>query len=314
MESEPQAREPMDPVRKVTVLFVAAIMVALGFVVFVAYNGMKSNTANTSEPIVSGNRVTLNYIGTLPDGRVFDTSILSVASNDALYPKSLTFTQKSNDTYVPFEMVAGNYGSGGTIKGFALGVIGMRVNERKIIEVKPENGYAVNQSMIETIPLNETVLATETVTDTMFMSLFGTDPVLMDILPHYKWKWDVQVIKYVAGFVTYRSYPTVGETVYPFGDPNDADSPMGWGCVVESYNPQAYGGIGTISVRHLVSAQDVYYIKGTDVDGTTFILSGYNATAGTFQIHRSNSDTGYNGELAGRTLYFEVTILAVKSS
>jgi len=304
----------MDPVRKVTVLFVVAIIVVLGFVVFVAYNGMKTNTANTSEPIVSGETITLNYTGTLPDGRVFDTSILSVAMNDALYPKSLTFTQKSNDTYVPFEMVAGKYGSGGTIKGFALGVIGMRVNERKTIEVKPEDGYAVNQSMIETIPLNQTVPATETVTDTMFMSLFGTDPVLMDILPHYKWKWDVQVIRYIAGFVTFRSFPTVGQTVYPFGNPTDADSPMGWGCVVESYDPQAYGGIGTISVRHMVSAQDVYYIKGTDFDKSTFILSGYNATAGTFQIHRSNSDTGYNGELAGRTLYFEVTILTVKTS
>ena len=68
------------------------------------------------------------------------------------------------------------------------------------------------------------------------------------------------------------------------------------------------------TVRHIISPSDVYNVKGTDSDGKSFILSAYNATAGTFQMHRSNSETGYNGELAGRTLFFEVTVVSIKAS
>ena len=69
-----------------------------------------------------------------------------------------------------------------------------------------------------------------------------------------------------------------------------------------------------IQVSHGVTQADVYEVKGVDISGGTFVVSGFNSTAGTFQISRSNSSTGYNGEIAGRELFFEVTILKVTSA
>src|SRR4030042_5035541 len=116
-----------------------------------------------------------------------------VAEDNAPYPKSLTFNLRSNDSYEPFTMTAGNYGSGGTIKGFALGVIGMHVNETKLIEVLPGDGYAVNPDMVRTMDIVQQVPATEVMTVEQFKSVFQTDPILMKTLPHFFWGWNVVV-------------------------------------------------------------------------------------------------------------------------
>jgi FKBP-type peptidyl-prolyl cis-trans isomerase 2 len=312
MESEPQEepkkepkapREPRDPLSIVLVLIAAAIVVSVSIVGYVLYDNTSGSPLEETPVVASGDSVTMNYIGMFSDGRVFDTSILDVAWDNVLYPKSFTFSQRENDSYVPFEMTAGLYGaSGGTIKGFALGVIGMKQNERKIIEVAPEDGYAVDPAMMTDIALEEEIPATETISETDFKSLFNTDPVLMDTVQHYMWQWDVMVVENIGGLITFKHIPT------------DYDDPQGWACEVESYDPSADGGIGKIVVNHDVSAEDVYKVQGTDSDGLSFVISAFNATAGTFTIHKIDTTSGYNGEIYGRTLYFEVTVLVVKSN
>ena len=181
-----------------------------------------------------------------------------------------------------------------------------------MICVAPEDGYAVNPAMLETTPLVQTVNATETMTESEFKSLFNVDAVVMDRLSHYKWKWDVLVTEMEFGFVTFKHYPTIGETIYPFGDPADADDPAGWACTVESFDNSANDGIGEVAVRHHVTADDVYSVKGVSFDDTVFILSSFDAENETFEIHKSDPSIGYNGEISGRTLYFEVTIISVR--
>lgn len=324
MENEPQEepkkepkapREPRDPLNIVLVLIAAAIVVSVSLVGYVLYDNTFGNPIEETPVVESGDTVTLNYIGMFSDGRVFDTSVLEAAWDDVLYPKAFTFSLKENDSYVPFEMTAGLYGaSGGTIKGFALGVIGMKQGERKMIEIPPEDGYEADPAMMTTISVNEEIAATETLTETEFRTLFNTDPVLMDTVAHYKWKWDVMVTEIVSGYATFKHIPTVGQVVYPFGDPNDYDDPQGWACTVESYDPSADGGIGSIVVRHGVSAADVYTVLGTDTDGLSFVISEFNETADTFTIHKIDTTSGYNGEIYGRTLFFEVTVLVVKKA
>lgn len=165
--------------------------------------------------------------------------------------------------------------------------------------------------MVETIDIVEAVPIVETVSETDFTTLFGASATLMSLTPHYKWGWDVLVVEIKPGFVTYKNMPTVGQVVAPFGDPNDPDTPMGWDCVVESYDPLYDNGDGRIMVRHLITETDVYNREGTDYLGVSFVLSAVDEDAGTFQIHKSNTDTGYNGEISGRTLLFEVTILNI---
>lgn len=314
MESAPPAKKVRDPRKMILTLVIAGILLSVVAIGYVFVTGKGTSSVASTGGIASGDSVTLNYIGRLPDGRVFDTSLFDVAEDNGLYPKSLTFTLRSNDTYKPFTMTAGNYGSGGTIKGFALGVIGLHVNETKVIEVPPGDGYAVAPSMIKTIDIVQQIPATEVMTLQEFKDSFQTDPILMQTLPHFFWGWNVVVAFNDSGLVTIKHEPIVGQTVYPFGNPNNQASPLGWPVVVESFDPNGFNGNGMTTVRHIISPSDVYNVKGTDSDGKSFVLSAYNATAGTFQIHKSDSQSGYNGELAGRTLFFEVTIVSVKAS
>ena len=304
---------PRDPTRVFLALIAVAVVLSVGVVGYVVYDNAQEHTTSASDPIEMGDVVTLNYVGMFSDGRVFDTSLLDVASDDMLYPKSLTFTLRDNESYVPFDMTAGKYGvEGGTIKGFALGVLGLTMGDTYTIEVPPEDGYAVDPSMVETVQVTEHLNATEMMPESTFTTLFNIEPVELDFVQHFKWKWDVLVVEVSQGLVTFKHAPTIGQEVYPFGDPSDDEDPAGWACVVESFDPEASNGSGEVVVRHVVTEADVYAIKGVMYTGQVFILSGYDSANGTFEIHRSNPEAGYNGEIAGRTLYFKVTIVFVR--
>lgn len=310
MESQEGQKAPpaeKDPKRKILALIVAAIVVCGALIGYVLYTGSGGSKAQSSHTIVSGDKVTMNYIGELPDGRVFDTSLYDVASNDARYPKSLTFSLRDNSSYKPFNMTAGNYGTGGTIKGFALGVLGLREGDRATITVPPGEGYEVQSNLTRWQDLSQVVPAVEVLTTQEFTTNFKTTPVPMAILPHYFWTWDVQVVEVFTGTVTFRNIPTVGDIVYPFGNPADPTNPGGWPVEVMEYNPLD----AVITVKHHLTAADVYNVKGTDIDDRTIIVTGYNADNGTFQVGKSNPESGYNAEIAGRTLIFEVTIIKV---
>lgn len=311
MESETKAPEPRDPLRTVMTVMVALVLLAVGIIGYVVYDN--SLGADASSAVVEdGDSVTLNYVGMFEDGRIFDTSVWAMASNDALYPKSFTFTLREEDSYEPFDMTAGLYGeSGGTIKGFALGVIGMQLNEKRIVVVAPEDGYEINESMLETFDLLEDVPVVETIGESAFKSLFGVTPAPMLTVAHYKWGWDVLVTQVASGYVTFKNIPTVGEVVTPYGDPNDYDNPMAWECVVESYDLFYDDGVGRITVRHMLTEADTYQREGVDHLGASFVLWTVDEDAGTFQIHKSDMATGYNGEISGRTLLFEITVLEI---
>lgn len=311
MESELKPQKFRDPQKVFMALLIAGIVVSVGAIGYILYTRNGGSHIQSTDAILSGDSVKLNYIGTLSDGRVFDTSLQNVANNDVSYPKSLTFSHRENSTYTAFTMTAGKYGAGGTIKGFALGVIGMHVNETRLIEVLPEDGYAVNPTMLATKNLVEEIGGTETYSVSDFVTRFGTEPILMRTITHFFWGWDAQIVYNSSARVTIKLMPSVGQVVYPFGHPDDTEVPSGWPVVVESYDPLANGGAGSIVIRHQLTSADVYNVKGFDVDGVEFVVSGLNSTNGTFQIHKVVSASGYNGELSGRTLYFEVTVVEI---
>jgi FKBP-type peptidyl-prolyl cis-trans isomerase 2 len=312
MSSEDEVREPRDPARMILVIIVAIIVVAVGALGYVYYTS-RDGGGGTPRAIVSGDSVTLDYIGTLPDGRVFDTSLLSVAKDDANYSKSLTFTLRSDDSYKAFSMTAGNYGSGGTIKGFALGVLGLHVGDQELIEVPQEDGYPLLPEMLTTFNLTDELPITQVMTEDQYRSSFGIEPISLDVVTHPFWQWNVQVANVSGGLVTIKSQPTLGESVYPYGNPNVASNPSGWEIKVVGYDPAADGGAGIITISNMVTAADVYNVKGTDNSGNNIIIWSFDDVNKTFQVHRSSSDLGYNAEVAGRTLFFEVTIVKVEA-
>ncbi len=311
METAPKPSKPRDPHRIIMAVLVAMIVLSAGVVVYVLYEHSRVTETAEATAIASGDTVTMEYIGRLADGRVFDTSLLDVAWDDLVYPKSLSFTRRSNDSYGSFVMTAGNYGPGGTIKGFALGVLGMYPDQVKTITVTADEGYAVNESRLITYDLHQVLPATETMSESEFRGYFAIEPIPLRVLSHYLWEWNIRVISVADGVVTFRHEPTVGQVVTPFGNPDTSINPSGWHVQVEALDPVAQGGLGTVTVHHMISPSDALYVKGTDADGDTFILWDFDETNQTFQIHVSDATTGYNAEVSGRDLFFEITIIAV---
>ncbi len=92
--------------------------------------------------VKTGDNVSIDYIGSFPDGTVFDTSIESVAKAHNLYSPEREYTTLNFTVGKP-----------GIIQGFNDGVIGMKVGDTKILTISPEKGYGnVDPSRINAFP------------------------------------------------------------------------------------------------------------------------------------------------------------------
>lgn len=87
----------------------------------------------TGEPVKNGDKVTVNYVGTLEDGTKFDSSI---------------------DRGQPFTFTPGE---GSVIQGWELGVVGMKVGEKRKLTIPPELAYG-EQGAGGIIPPNTTLI------------------------------------------------------------------------------------------------------------------------------------------------------------
>jgi len=86
----------------------------------------------TGPAVKSGDTIDINYIGTLPDGTKFDSSY---------------------DRKEPFET---QIGVGAVIKGWDLGVVGMKVGGKRKLTIPPSLGYG--DQAAGTIPPNSTLI------------------------------------------------------------------------------------------------------------------------------------------------------------
>ncbi len=89
-------------------------------------NGVKVTIVKEGTGAVAkaGDTVAMNYTGTLTDGTVFDSNV---------DPKF--------QHVEPFEFTIG---AGQVIKGWDIGVAGMKVGEQRTLEIQPEFAYGVN--------------------------------------------------------------------------------------------------------------------------------------------------------------------------
>jgi len=92
-------------------------------------------TVGTGDVAEPGDKVTVNYVGTLTDGAKFDSSY------DRKQPFSFTL------------------GAGDVIKGWDLGVVGMKVGGKRKLTIPPSLGYG-EQGAGSTIPPNSTLIFT----------------------------------------------------------------------------------------------------------------------------------------------------------
>lgn len=106
---------------------------------------MAENVTNdSSRKVEKGDTISVDYIGKLEDGTVFDTSVKEAAIEAGIYNQMrdyqpLTFT----------------VGAGQMIKGFDEGVVGMKVGEEKSLEISPEEAYGeYDEEFLKELPVD----------------------------------------------------------------------------------------------------------------------------------------------------------------
>lgn len=288
----------------VLIVLIAVLMVSASSVAVLLYTGSQSNQGPTAEVVVNGDSVKVNYIGRLDDGRVFDTSLWDVASNDALYPKSLSFNLRAQSAYTPLQFTVG---AGQMITGFDQGVLGMSVDETKVITVPPEEGYGdMNASLLFTMPLLVLVPVYDITNYTMFYSIYSEVPKAGMVVQDPLYGWDILVVdaNSKSDTVLLMNKPMVGQKFAVYGEP-DSTPPTGWYAEVVSVDSAADGGNGIIEMRNLLTSADAGMVEGYDISkGLTFYVDMVDESAGTFRMN-------YNNELLGKTLYFTVTLVDI---
>lgn len=138
-------------------VWVLIVVVVIGFLVYITINkkpdmaveentnmqneinGVKVTviTEGTGEAAVAGDTVSMNYTGTLTDGVAFDSNV--------------------DPKFNHVEPLSFVLGSGQVIPGWDAGIAGMKVGEKRILEISPEMAYG-EQGAGNVIPPNATLI------------------------------------------------------------------------------------------------------------------------------------------------------------
>lgn len=86
--------------------------------------------ADSMATVKKGDTVAVNYVGTLEDGTMFDTSLAEQAKKGNVY--------NEQRGYEPLEF---SVGAGQMIKGFDTGVVGMTIGETKKVTIPAAEAY-----------------------------------------------------------------------------------------------------------------------------------------------------------------------------
>ena len=280
-------------------LIALAIVAILFWGAYYAWFAPKLTATPYVPPIAeNGDYAEVDYRGYFPDtDRTFDTSFESVARDNASFRKAASFTYRTGaGQYTPLGFVMACSGTPGCpLPAFQDGVRGMRVGESRVFSLPPEKGYGLSDpSKVRVRPLLEEVPATETMTEAEFQQRFGARALDGSVVSDWVWGWNATV-RVSGDLVTVRHSPIPGETVRVAGK---------WPARVVSIDDAADGGVGVVTVRHLLADADVKEFVAADREGN-FIVVALDEVAGTFTVD-------YNQEVVGKTLAFEITLKSVR--
>lgn len=251
----------------------------------------------------TGDFIEVDYVGWFPDApgrpaRVFDTSVESVARDNATYPKAASFTYRSGvgASYAPLQFTMGcESGAGCPLPAFQAAILRMRIGDTKIVTLTPDQAYGhTNPALVEVRPLLEEVAITETMNAAEFQNRFAASPMDGSIVTDLEWGWNVTV-RVSGDLITTRQSPILGQTASVAGR---------WQAKVVGIDDGANAGQGVVTVRHLLTASDVSAFQAQD-DRGTFIVVALDPVAGTYTVD-------YNTEVVGKALVFELTLKGLR--
>lgn len=274
-----------------SLLTIFVILLIIGGVVAAGYFFITYEAPEVVKSTANGDTVKVDYTGMFEDGRVFDTSRLDIARDNATYPKSLSFKFRTTG-YTPLEFTVG---AGQMIAGFDEGVLGMKKGDQKSITVLPEKGYgSPDPSLIEVRQLIEELPVKEEMNVSQFGDRFNrvAEEGKTEMDPF--WKWDVYVLHITGDLVTIQHQPEVGMVISPY---------TVWSSMVIYIDSGANEGKGVIKVEHLLEKSDENNIKSTEERGD-FIITEVNLEEGTYTVD-------FNREVVGQTLIFHITMVEI---
>lgn len=253
-----------------------------------------------------GDNISVDYTGSLTNGKVFDTSIESIA-------KEYNLSTPDTD-YKPLQFTVGK---GKVIKGFDEGVVGMKVGESKTLTIPPEKGYPKDPQLIQTVPIIQNVPTTRSFPKAFeipvgqFDKIFGYHKIGEDVkIPDTNINLTIQSITTSNVSVSYNL--NVGNYV----------SQLPWNETVIKIDDK------NITTKSAVKKNDIIQLKGApwtttviDVDEENMTLRHNNipdtdiqAALGPIKVHFNDTfiTLDQNNEIAGETLIFNVTIRSIK--
>ncbi|VVC71825.1 FKBP-type peptidyl-prolyl cis-trans isomerase [uncultured archaeon] len=103
------------------------------------------SAASGARVVKVGDSVAVDYVGTLDNGTVFDTSIEAKAKAAGMFTPGRSYEP------LPFTV-----GAGQMIAGFDKGVVGMKLNETKTIHIAPADAYGeYDAKLVQLVPLKQ---------------------------------------------------------------------------------------------------------------------------------------------------------------
>ncbi len=277
----------------------ALIAVVIVLVLLVSSLGAFMFLSGGSKTAQKGDTVKVNYIGKIADGRVFDTSMHSVAVDNATYPKSLAFGYRGNEsTYTPYEFTLG---SSSTLTKFSDGIVGMRVGETRTMVIPAGEGYPLNESLLTTFNLTEKVPVQKTMSIDDFEDRFGTTPTGFMIYTDPEYGWNVQVLFIDNSDVRLMNNVPVGGSNYR-AYASSTDASYGW-----DVNVTYDSGGDNLIVHHLLTASSAGKVVGENYDGSNVFVDSVDVAAGTAVLNKNSY-----GELAGKEISFVVTLVSIE--
>jgi FKBP-type peptidyl-prolyl cis-trans isomerase 2 len=299
----------------VLVVVIIVVLAASSGGALVIYSLNKSAGPAPPLTVQFGDNVTVNYIGILGSGpqtgKVFDTSLLSVALDNSSYPKALSFSMRPAANYTPLPVHVGPSGSytlGNltfitTVPGFWKGLIGLPGNQTTTITVPPSEGYPIDPACEVTQPLTFNVPVTSSLTLSEFGQRYpGVTAATGTTFPDPTFKWSVLVFSSNASTVVIQNQSYVGQVTSPFGFP----------AIVTGVSPTANGS-GAITVQNQLTPASSGLVAGFDNSTVTPCTS---QTNGKFIVNAVNPGlnsyiANHNAQVAGETLIFEVEVIDI---
>jgi FKBP-type peptidyl-prolyl cis-trans isomerase 2 len=301
------------------VIVVAVIVIIAGGGVS-AYLYLHNRPASppSTHVVKLNDNVTVNYIGIFgsgpQQGKVFDTSIYAVATNDAAYPKGLQYHARGvakNYTSLPVHVgnttPSSGYSYAGlsfiqVVPGFWQGLLGLEGNTTHLIVVPPSLGYGQqNPACLREEPLTVEVPVLQKLTGANFTAQYpGVLATTGATFNNPTYGWPTLILSANTSYVTIENLPQVGWT----------SSSGGWPIEVTNITGTANGS-GQITVRNLLTPTDAGQIGGTASHGLCTSQSNGQFIISAVSVVNNTYTEDFNQEVTGETLLFVVTVVDI---